>query len=82
MARPNTSKFLNGIISKSGAYSLISHRIDESAVEASERLSKWDEFLAQEEADKKAAEEEEKKEEEDQDDDSPESQLLPGDATP
>ncbi|XP_016934246.2 17S U2 SnRNP complex component HTATSF1 [Drosophila suzukii] len=58
------------------------YKIDESAVEASERLSKWDEFLAQEEADKKAAEEEEKKEEEDQDDDSPESQLLPGDATP
>jgi len=80
MARPNTSKFLNRIISKSGAYSLISHRIDESAVEASERLSKWDEFLAQEEADKKAAEEEEKQE--DQNDNSPESQLLPGDATP
>ncbi|XP_037718017.1 HIV Tat-specific factor 1 [Drosophila subpulchrella] len=56
------------------------YKIDESAVEASERLSKWDEFLAQEEADKKAAEEEEKKEE--QDDNSPESQLLPGDATP
>nr|XP_016934246.1 HIV Tat-specific factor 1 [Drosophila suzukii] len=56
------------------------YKIDESAVEASERLSKWDEFLAQEEADKKAAEEEEKQEE--QDDNSPESQLLPGDATP
>ncbi|KMZ00995.1 HIV Tat-specific factor 1 [Drosophila simulans] len=53
------------------------YKIDESAVEAHERLSKWDEFLAEEETDKKASEE--KKEE---DVDSPETQLLPGDATP
>ncbi|XP_039489626.1 HIV Tat-specific factor 1 [Drosophila santomea] len=53
------------------------YKIDESAVEAHERLSKWDEFLAEEESDKKASEE--KKEE---DLDSPENQLLPGDATP
>nr|XP_017010584.2 LOW QUALITY PROTEIN: HIV Tat-specific factor 1 [Drosophila takahashii] len=55
------------------------YKIDESATEASERLSKWDDFLAQEEAeDKKATAEEQK----DEDDNSPESQLLPGDVTP
>ncbi|EDV52646.1 HIV Tat-specific factor 1 [Drosophila erecta] len=53
------------------------YKIDESAVEANERLSKWDEFLAEEETDKKASEE---KNEEDVN--SPENQLLPGDATP
>lgn len=53
------------------------YKIEESAVEAHERLSKWDEFLAEEETDKKASED--MKEE---DVDSPENQLLPGDATP
>ncbi|XP_017048530.1 HIV Tat-specific factor 1 [Drosophila ficusphila] len=52
------------------------YKIDESAVEAQERLSKWDEFLAEEEADKKATEEEKTE------DNSPDNQLLPGDATP
>ncbi|KAI8040259.1 HIV Tat-specific factor 1 [Drosophila gunungcola] len=56
------------------------YKIDESAVEAHERLSKWDEFLAEEEAaaGKAAAAGEEERE----DDDSPDNKLLPGDATP
>ncbi|XP_017028419.1 17S U2 SnRNP complex component HTATSF1 [Drosophila kikkawai] len=61
------------------------YKIDESAVEAQERLSKWDEFLEVEESEKKEEPQEEQKQDQDRDQDqdsSPESQLLPGDATP
>lgn len=60
------------------------YRIDESAVEAQERISKWDEFLAEEEAEQKEAQEpqQQKQEQAEQQDSSPETQLLPGDATP
>lgn len=57
------------------------YKIDESATEAQERLSKWDEFLDEEESEKN--ENKEHKDVAETEDASPkESSIAPGDATP